>query len=134
MISRQQSDVVREAILRSIAKSESVEGATDAVMDLLVEMKVLDQPDSVSLLSAAGRTLAMIVECPDVTVREMALRMGMGESSVQRSVSALVGRGLVSRMRVSRRNHYEIDREVVEGHPDIRRFVLAIIGMLDPPK
>lgn len=133
MIDPKQSRNIRDAIHASIAESESTEEATSAVMGVLSHMRVavFDQTDSLPLLSSTGRVLAMIIEYPEITISDMAIRIGVGESSVQRSVSNLVRRGLVKRTRVLRQNHYEVNRDTLLEHPDVRRFAMAVLGIVE---
>ena len=83
-------------------------------------------PDTLPLLSAAGRVFVCIASNPTITLREMAVMLGVTESNVARSVSKLVKSGVIARTKVKGRNIYSLDRNQAKNHPDIQKFFGAI--------
>jgi DNA-binding MarR family transcriptional regulator len=61
-----------------------------------------------TLLSNHGKVLSCITADPTIRVREMAARCGITERAAHRIVADLERAGLVSHVRVGRRNRYEI--------------------------
>ena len=61
-----------------------------------------------ALLSNHGRVLRCIADDPTVRMREIAARCSISERAAHRIVADLEGAGLVSHVRVGRRNRYEV--------------------------
>lgn len=132
MLDAKQSAKVRQAVADAIAKGGSEEEIANEVLTSLVRLKValFDQHDPVPLFSSAGRVLTSIIRDPEATIRSIASRTSLGESSVARTISSLVNRGLVERSRVGSRNVYRIDQQRVLEHPDTVMFAESILGLV----
>lgn len=65
-------------------------------------------------------------ERPNITLREIALYLGVTESNIAKSIAALVKANLIVRTKVKNRNMYRLNLEGVSGHPDIIRFGASI--------
>jgi DNA-binding MarR family transcriptional regulator len=63
------------------------------------------------------QVLLCIAADPDVRLRDVAATVGITERATQRIVADLVEAGFVKRVRVGRRNRYEIDRGGRMRHP-----------------
>jgi DNA-binding MarR family transcriptional regulator len=63
------------------------------------------------------QVLLCIARDPEARLRDVAEAVGITERAAQRIVADLVEAGYVTRVRVGRRNRYEIDREVRMRHP-----------------
>jgi DNA-binding transcriptional ArsR family regulator len=61
--------------------------------------------------------LLCISEDPDITVRELALQVGITERAVMRIIGELDEGGVLDRTREGRRNHYEINEGLHLRHP-----------------
>lgn len=120
--------IVETTVRRILEKKQDPEWATSEVMAALEELRLVSyrSKNVLPLLSVAGRVLVVIMENPDLSIREMAVRLGVHESNVQRSVSELARHGLVSRRRVGRQNVYAVNVETLLAHPDVWRFVVAL--------
>jgi len=129
MTEGKRSHIVADAVA-AVLKEHGIEdeSITNDVMLALSDVRLISyqRKDILPLLTVAGRTLVVIVENPDLTIREIAVRLGTVESNVQRAVSSLVRHGIVQRTRVGRRNQYRVEYEDLLGHPDIWRLLLAI--------
>ena len=68
-------------------------------------------------LTNHAHVLLCISEDPDVTVRDLAVRVGITERAVMRIIGELDGGGVLERTRAGRRNHYEINTEHPLRHP-----------------
>ncbi len=76
-----------------------------------------DRPSSWTFLSNYAHVLYCMARDPDLTLREIAARVGITERAVHRLVSELEAAGVVRRCKAGRRNHYEIDVSVPLRHP-----------------
>ncbi len=103
------------------------------VMENLDDIRLVDYRDRdvLPLLSVAGRVLVTVSASPEMTMREMSLRLGVTESNVARAVGLLVKHGLVTRSRVGRRNRYSTDLGAVLGHPDVAKLLGVVGGLAD---
>jgi DNA-binding IclR family transcriptional regulator len=63
------------------------------------------------------QVLLCIARDPEARLRDVAETVGITERAAQRIVADLVEAGYVTRVRVGRRNRYQIDREVRMRHP-----------------
>ena len=61
--------------------------------------------------------LVCLVRDPEMTVRNLALSVGITERSVQRILSELETSGVITREKEGRRNRYEVDLEFQLRHP-----------------
>jgi predicted transcriptional regulator len=77
-----------------------------------------EQPGSSwSFLTNHTHVLLCISENPDVTVRDLSLRIGITERAVMRIVGELDEAGVLVRTREGRRNHYTINERLPLRHP-----------------
>jgi predicted HTH transcriptional regulator len=83
-------------------------------------------PGTISLLSTAGRVLVCVSERPQITLREMALILGVTESGIAKTIAGLVKSGVIARTKVKGRNIYSVNKNQAQNHPDIRRYYAAI--------
>lgn len=70
-----------------------------------------------TLLSNHGHVLMCIASTPDSRLRDIADRVGITERSVFAIVNDLEAAGMVRRVKVGRRNSYEIVRSARLRHP-----------------
>lgn len=81
-----------------------------------------------TFLSNHGHVLLCIAADPEVRLREVALRVGITERAVQRIVADLEEGGYLTRIRVGRRNKYEVHgerhlRHPVEAHQAVQKLL-----------
>lgn len=69
-----------------------------------------------TFLSHHAHVLLCIARDPDTRLREVAAEVGITERAVQAIVNDLVESGYLSRERVGRRNHYEVDQTAPLRH------------------
>ena len=69
-----------------------------------------------SFLTNHAHVLMCISEDPDITVRGLALQVGITERAVMRIIGELDDAGVLDRTREGRRNHYEINQELHLRH------------------
>jgi len=70
-----------------------------------------------TFLTNHGHVLVCIAADPGIRGRDIAARVGITERAAQAIVADLVREGYVTRTRVGRRNHYEINEERPLRHP-----------------
>ncbi|MEZ4523814.1 MAG: helix-turn-helix domain-containing protein [Thermomicrobiales bacterium] len=61
--------------------------------------------------------LGCLADAPDLTLREVAERVGITERAAQRIVAELEEQGYLVRTRIGRRNSYELHPELPLRHP-----------------
>jgi hypothetical protein len=89
-------------------------------------MSVVAEPDGNSgkaarpgwtFLSNHGHVLVCIAGDPGIRGRDIAARVGITERAAQAIVADLVEDGYVTRTRIGRRNHYEVNPDLPLRHP-----------------
>lgn len=70
-----------------------------------------------SFLTNHTHILVCLSRDPDMTVRNLALRVGITERSVQRILGDLEESGVVVRIKEGRRNRYEVNQDFQFRHP-----------------
>lgn len=128
---------LEEAIGASAATDPS--DVAEVVLRTLDEQRIIAYAprDTLAILSAAGRTLVVIAEKPDSTLREIGMVLGVAESTIAKSVGLLVAAKLIARTKVAGRNIYSVNVDEARKHPDMRRYhdvVLRALGALPLPE
>ena len=70
-----------------------------------------------TFLTNHAHVLVCLADDPDLTLREVAEKVGITERAAHRIVSDLVEEGALDRERIGRRNHYSVNRSVPLRHP-----------------
>lgn len=70
-----------------------------------------------TFLTNHGHVMVMLARDPEARIRDLAEGIGITERAAQRIVGDLVDAGYLTRIRVGRRNRYEIDPSVPLRHP-----------------
>lgn len=109
----------------------------EEVLKTLDEYRIISYgaPDALKLFTPQGRALMLLMEDPDLTVRELAVLLGITEGNATVAISALVKANLVVRTKVGGRNRYNFAPEGLCNHPDVSRFLAAITPVIseEPP-
>ena len=71
-----------------------------------------------TLLSTPGRILALLVEQPGATLRDLARRSGRTERAIWQRLNELEGAGLLARQRHGRGTRYFLDMAAVQRQLD----------------
>jgi DNA-binding MarR family transcriptional regulator len=75
-----------------------------------------DQPTSWTFLTNHTQVLLCIAQDVDITLRDVAIKVGITERAAQRIVADLVDAEIIDRRRVGRRNHYLVNRDAAMRH------------------
>lgn len=70
-----------------------------------------------TFLTNHGHVLLCVARGPGVRIRDIASAVGITERAAQRIVGDLVAAGYLTRVRVGRRNRYEVHPELPLRHP-----------------
>jgi DNA-binding MarR family transcriptional regulator len=78
-----------------------------------------------------AHVLFCIAQDPDITLREVATRVGITERATQRIVAELEESGYLEHERMGRRNHYEVMTDLplrhdIESHVSIGDLIRAL--------
>ncbi len=88
-----------------------------------------------TFLTNHAHVLLCISRCPEVRLRDVAEDVGITERAAQRIVADLVNEGYLTRLRVGRRNQYEIHPERHLRHPVEQKVEIAallnLVGMME---
>lgn len=88
-------------------------------------------PTCWTFITNHGHVLLCLADDPDMTVREVAIRVGITERAVIRIIGELEAGGVLEREREGRRNHYTIDTQAPLRHElEQHRTVGDLIGMV----
>jgi DNA-binding Lrp family transcriptional regulator len=84
-----------------------------------------------TFLSNHAHVLVCLARDPDIRLRDVADMVGITERSTVKIVSELESAGVVTRTKVGRRNHYEIDFDAQLRHPvEAERTVGSLLEMV----
>ena len=75
-----------------------------------------DHSSSWTFLTNHTQVLICIAEDVDITLREVANKVGITERAAQRIVADLVEAEIIDRRRIGRRNHYLVNRGAAMRH------------------
>lgn len=127
------SNPLKRAIEESLRRDLGVEETAEDIMNILAEARLLaERPaNQISLLTVNGRTLYVLMEWPQASLRELATRLGVTESAAQRAISDLIKSGLIRRSKVQGKNRYKVQAEALLSHPDFRRYHLSAVEFFE---
>ncbi len=87
-----------------------------------------------TFLTNHSHVLLSIGAEPELTIREMALRVGITERAAQRIVADLIDAGYLEAEKVGRRNRYTVNGDLPLRHPlEARNPVRALLALTAPP-
>jgi hypothetical protein len=114
---------LKEAIVKVVARDLAPEEAAERIMEILDQERLIvyGSRGRGRLLSAQGRMLVAVMECPDASLAELGSMVGVSDQHAGRLMQFLLTKGFVVRTKVGRGWVYEVDGEAVLGHPEIIR-------------
>jgi DNA-binding IclR family transcriptional regulator len=87
-----------------------------------------------SFLTNHAYVLRSLSRAPDLTLREVAERIGITERAVQRIVAELEGGGYLLRAREGRRNRYAVREGPLRRAIDASLPLRELLGLVDSPR
>jgi len=88
-------------------------------------------PHRWTFFSNHAHVLVCLARDPEAKLRDIASNVGITERAVQRIISELETVGVLTRHKVGRRNHYELDLEQPLRHPlEAHQSLAAIINLI----
>ena len=85
-------------------------------------------PPRWTFLTNHSHVLVLLFQQPEMTLRQVALQIGITERAVQRIIAELEEAGVITRQRIGRNNNYSINnhlplRHPIECHRNIRELL-----------
>ena len=119
---------VKKRVADAIAGADTLEHAAEYVMEVLDELRLVSYSRRVrvSLMTQLGKAFVVMLENPNTSIRDIAVRLGIRESGAQRLITKLLDDGLVERQSRGQGFTYSPCYKRVWNHPDVWRFALAI--------
>jgi predicted transcriptional regulator len=86
-----------------------------------------------TFLTNHTQVLLRIAQDSDITLREVALDIGITERAAQRIAGDLVDAGVIERHRRGRKNHYVVNREAAMRHAAQAEYQIGpLLDLLQP--
>lgn len=124
--------VMREILTTALSESEATEldDIIEVVLRTLTQQKMISYAPAgeISLLTTHGRALVAIMEDPGITLRALAVYLGISESNAQKSVKALLDMGLIAKTKVKTSVNYVFVPKIGFKHPDISRLFDGVVS------
>ena len=124
---------LESVVEQSISNGDNASSIVESILLMLGEQNIIEYGDRnlVSILTPAGRVLALLIQRPNLTVREMSVIVGTTETNIIKATAKLLDDGLIARTKVNGRNEYKIVSETLEKHSDIRGLFLVIGKLIE---
>ena len=87
--------------------------------------------NQISLLTAPAKILITIIREPKITIRALAIYIGISEAAVIKSLKMLLSNNLIAKTKVNGKNNYTVVKESFENHSDIIHLLNATQIVLD---
>jgi len=118
-------DQITRAITQGSGGSKSPDEIAQDVLRALDRQKILRYSggEELSLLSAAGRVLAVILEDNTYTCRAISVYLGVTETAIAKSIKLLLEAKLIKKQKQKGRNLYSPVMEEIAKHPDVSRLL-----------
>lgn len=88
--------------------------------------------NNINLLTPFGRVMTLLLERPNLTIREMSIFLGVTEANINRAISKLASENLILREKKNGRYEYRINHDTASQHSDIRRLVMMVSVLSQP--
>lgn len=113
---------------RVVDNEELVKKLVEEVLESLDEQNIIayNQRFNTNILTPFGRMLVVLMERPNLTIREMSVVLGVTESNINKAVTKLLEDGLITKKQNNGRYEYAVNYETSSEHQDIRQLVRFI--------
>jgi len=90
-----------------------------------------------TFLTNHSHVLLSIAAAPDLTLREVAVKVGITERAAQRILADLIEGGYVEAERIGRRNHYKVNgnlplRHAIEAGNSVNALLALVMPIASP--
>jgi hypothetical protein len=119
---------LEEALRRATSGSIDIKTIVEEVLLTLDEQNLIAYADrnTVNILTPFGKVLCLLIESPNLTVREMSVFIGVSEAQIVKAIAKLTTDNLLARTKVNGRFEYSVNLKEAKKHSDIRRLVLLL--------
>lgn len=126
-------DQITRAITLGSGDLKSPDQIAQDVLRALDRQKILrySAGEELSLLSAAGRVLAVILEDNTYTCRAISVYLGVTETAIAKSIKLLLEAKLIKKQKQKGRNIYSPVIEEIAKHPDVSRLISRLQDQVD---
>jgi DNA-binding transcriptional regulator GbsR (MarR family) len=113
---------------RVVDDKELVKQLAEEVLQSLDEQNIISYNPrfSTNIVTPFGRMLLLLMERPNLTIREMSVILGVTESNINKAVTKLLSDELVFKKQNNGRYEYSVNYEIAKEHQDIRQLVRFI--------
>lgn len=102
---------------RSLPSTATVTKNSSNLLAATPSQRAASEPPRWTFLTNHAHVLVMLSQNPAITLREVALQVGITERAVQHILAELEKAGILQRTRVGRQNRYHIETSVPLRHP-----------------
>jgi transcription initiation factor IIE alpha subunit len=119
---------LEKAVSKLVGGDALIKEIVEEILYTLDEQNIISYTvkNNVNLLTPFGRVMTLLIERPNLTIREMSVFLGVTEANIIRTVSKLNSEKLLARRKKDGRFEYSVNYEVAKEHSDIRRLVLLV--------
>jgi Mn-dependent DtxR family transcriptional regulator len=123
---------LEKAIAQTVDNEALVKKIVEEVLNALDEQNIISYTvkNNINMLTPFGRVLTLLIERPNLTVREMSVFLGVTEANIIKSVAKLNTEKLIIRKKKDGRFEYSVNPETVGSHSDIRRLFLLLARLI----
>lgn len=119
---------LEKAVAKMVDGDSLIQQIVEEVLETLDEQNIISYTlhNKVNLLTPFGRVVTLLIERPNLTVREMSVFLGVTEANIIKAVSKLSSENLITRQKNNGRYEYSVHPENIKTHSDIRRLFKLI--------
>jgi hypothetical protein len=119
---------LEKAVSKMVGGDELIKQIVEEILYTLDEQNIISYTvkNNINLVTPFGRVMTLLIERPNLTIREMSVFLGVTEANIIRTVSKLNSEELLTRRKKDGRFEYSVNYEVAKEHSDIRRLVLLV--------
>ena len=119
---------LEKAVGKMVGGDDLVKQIVEEVLNTLDEQNIISYTvkNNVNLLTPFGRVMTLLIERPNLTIREISVFLGVTEANIVKTVSKLNSENLIVRTKKDGRFEYSVNYPVAGEHSDIRRLVLLV--------
>jgi hypothetical protein len=119
---------LEKAVSKMVGGDELIKEIVEEILYTLDEQNIISYTvkNNINLVTPFGRVMTLLIERPNLTIREMSVFLGVTEANIIRTVSKLNSEELLTRRKKDGRFEYSVNYEVAKEHSDIRRLVLLV--------